>query len=36
VTEEYARRTISVPLFPHISGEQTQLVVAALERACRR
>jgi dTDP-4-amino-4,6-dideoxygalactose transaminase len=36
VTEEYARRTISLPLFPHMSGEQTLLVVAALERACGR
>jgi dTDP-4-amino-4,6-dideoxygalactose transaminase len=36
VTEEYARRTITLPLFPHMTAEQTELVVAALRGACER
>jgi dTDP-4-amino-4,6-dideoxygalactose transaminase len=36
VTEEYARRTVSLPLFPHMTDEQTQLVVDGIERACRQ
>jgi dTDP-4-amino-4,6-dideoxygalactose transaminase len=33
VTEEYARRTITLPLFPHLTAEQRELVVAELDRA---
>jgi dTDP-4-amino-4,6-dideoxygalactose transaminase len=33
VTEQYARRTVTMPLFPLMTEEQAQLVVAAAERA---
>jgi len=33
VTEDYARRTITLPLFPHLTVDQRELVVSALERA---
>ena len=34
VTEDYARRAISLPIFPHMTEEQTQLVAASVRRAC--
>jgi dTDP-4-amino-4,6-dideoxygalactose transaminase len=34
VTEEYSSRTLTLPLFAHMSREQTELVVAELEAAC--
>ena len=35
VTDEYSRRTITLPLFPHMSEEQADFVVAGLHEACR-
>jgi dTDP-4-amino-4,6-dideoxygalactose transaminase len=33
VTEDYARRTVTVPLFPHMSDTQQRYVIEALARA---
>jgi dTDP-4-amino-4,6-dideoxygalactose transaminase len=33
VTEEYARRTVTIPLFPHMSERQQTVVVEAIRRA---
>jgi dTDP-4-amino-4,6-dideoxygalactose transaminase len=33
VTEEYARRAVTLPLFPTISEEQIELVVTSLSDA---
>jgi dTDP-4-amino-4,6-dideoxygalactose transaminase len=33
-TEEYARRAITLPLFPHMTVAQADLVVDALREAC--
>jgi dTDP-4-amino-4,6-dideoxygalactose transaminase len=33
VTEEYARRAVTLPLFPGITEEQVELVVGALAEA---
>ncbi len=35
VTDEYSRRGITLPLFPHMTEDQTDLVVEALREACR-
>ncbi len=34
-TEEYARQTVTVPLFPHMSEEQQAHVIASIVNACR-
>jgi dTDP-4-amino-4,6-dideoxygalactose transaminase len=34
-TEDYARRTVTVPLFPHMSDEQQQRVIEAIRSAAR-
>ncbi|HEY1480712.1 MAG TPA: DegT/DnrJ/EryC1/StrS family aminotransferase [Gaiellales bacterium] len=34
VTEEYARRTLTLPMYGHMTHEQTELVVSALDAAC--
>jgi dTDP-4-amino-4,6-dideoxygalactose transaminase len=36
VTESYARRTITLPLFPHMSDAQLELVLSAVTSASRR
>jgi dTDP-4-amino-4,6-dideoxygalactose transaminase len=36
VTESYARRTITLPLFPHMSDAQIELVLSAVTSASRR
>ncbi|WP_461635932.1 DegT/DnrJ/EryC1/StrS family aminotransferase [Glutamicibacter soli] len=36
VAEQAAGRILSLPLYPHITAEQQQLVVEALNRALRR
>ncbi len=35
VTEEYARRTVTVPLFPHMTDEQQARVITAISHAAR-
>ena len=35
VTDEYSGRTVTLPLFPHMTEDQTDLVVAELREACR-
>jgi dTDP-4-amino-4,6-dideoxygalactose transaminase len=34
VTEEYSRRTLTLPLFAHMTREQAEIVVTAIETAC--
>lgn len=34
VTDEYARRTITLPLFPHMTEEQAELVADTIRKAC--
>jgi dTDP-4-amino-4,6-dideoxygalactose transaminase len=36
LTEEYARRTVTLPLFPHMSGEQFTRVLEAVSEAAGR
>jgi dTDP-4-amino-4,6-dideoxygalactose transaminase len=33
-TESYARRTVTVPLFPHMTDAQVEIVVSAITTAC--
>lgn len=35
VTEEYARRTLTLPMFAHMEPEQAAIAVSALDEACR-
>jgi dTDP-4-amino-4,6-dideoxygalactose transaminase len=35
VTEDYGRRTVTIPLFPHMSERQQEVVVDAIRRAAR-
>lgn len=34
VTDEYARRTLTLPMFAHMTEEQVEIVVTALDAAC--
>ena len=34
VTEEYSRRTLTLPLFAHMTRDQAEIVAAELEAAC--
>ena len=35
VTEDYARRAITLPMFPHLSEQQLEIAVEALAAAVR-
>jgi len=34
-TEDYATRTVTIPLFPHMTAEQQTLVIESVEHALR-